>query len=345
MITNISFRDALNEALKNEMSQDPDVFIFGLDVDDHKSIFGSTKDLKNIFGTERVFGTPLSEDAMTGFAIGAALRGKKTVHVHIRADFSLLAVNQIINVASNIHYLTAGQLNVPLTIRVVVGRGWGQGFQHSKSVHSLFAHFPGLKVLIPANPQEAYSLLRMAIQDKNPTLFIEHRWLYDVVGPVDYTKKPQAGAVKLTDGKDITILANSWMSIEALKAREILEKINIRADIFNINSLVPLQLEEVINSVKKTGHCVVVDHDWVEFGLAAELSARIHEAAFHQLKKPIKRIGHQFVPCPTARPLENQFYAKAQHIIEYVCILLDKPVPKLNDDDFYTYENKFKGPF
>ena len=141
-MSNWSFRKALNEAMRAELTSDKNTFLFGLDVDDHKSIFGSTENFPVEFGADRVFGTPLSEDAMTGFAIGSAIRGKKPIHVHIRADFALLAANQIINMASNIHYLTAGLLNVPVTIRVVVGRGWGQGPQHSKAMHSMFAHFP-----------------------------------------------------------------------------------------------------------------------------------------------------------------------------------------------------------
>ncbi|MGZ3691158.1 MAG: alpha-ketoacid dehydrogenase subunit beta [Pseudobdellovibrio sp.] len=344
-MANMSFRDALNAALQHEMSSDESVFLFGLDVDDHKSIFGSTKELKNKFGSGRVFGTPLSEDAMTGFAIGSALNGKKAIHVHIRADFSLLAVNQIINMASNLRYMSAGQLKAPITIRMVVGRGWGQGFQHSKSLHSLFAHFPGLKIFIPTGPQEAYSLMRQAVQEEDPVLFMEHRWLYDIEGDVDFAKTVKPGTAQLSKGDHLTIVASSWMNIEALKAQEVLKTINISSDIFNINSLAPLQLQDVVRSVKRTGHCIVVDHDWREFGLASELAAQIYEGAFAELKKPIVRLGNEFIPCPTSRSLENEFYAKAQDIISSACEMLNLPYPDLRLHEFYSYEKKFKGPF
>ena len=341
----ISFREALNQALHAEMLQDSDVFVFGLDVDDHKSIFGSTKDLLVRFGKERIFGTPLSEEAMTGFAIGAAIRGKKAVHVHIRADFALLAMNQIINLASNIHYLSAGKLNVPVTIRMVIGRGWGQGMQHSKSLHSVFAHFPGLKVLMPSTPQEAYTLLRSAIQDPNPVIFVEHRWLYDVEGPVDFEKRLIKSANQIATGDNLTIVSTSWMSVEALKANEVLKTVGIRADIFNISQISDLDLTDVYNSVKKTKHCIVIDHDWREFGFASEVSSKVHENNFSDLEKLVRRIGFARFPCPTARPLENKFYPKAQNLIEAACLLHNKSLPDLAQYEFYSYENKFKGPF
>lgn len=340
-----SYRKALNEALHAEFRADPDVFTFGLDVDDHKSIFGSTEGLLKKFGSDRVFGTPLSEDAMTGFAIGAALGGKKPVHVHIRADFALLATNQIINMASNLHYLTAGALSVPLTIRVVIGRGWGQGLQHSKTVHSLFSHFPGLKVMVPSSPQDAYTLLRKAIQDPNPVLFLEHRWLYDVEGPVDENLIDTSPVTLLRSGSDVTIVASSWMCIEALKAAEILEKSGIQAEILNLRSVAPLKAQAIYNSVKKTSHCLVTDHDWVEFGLASEIAACVQEHCFANLRQPVMRLGYRAIPCPTSRPLEDMFYPKAPDIISTVCRLLGKKIPDLSHYEFYSYENRFRGPF
>lgn len=340
-----TFRKSLNEALRAELLADSNTFIFGLDVDDHKSIFGSTENLLEEFGSERVFGTPLSEDAMTGFAIGAAIRGKKCVHIHIRADFALLSANQIINMASNIHYLTAGKLNVPVTIRAVIGRGWGQGLQHSKSVHSLFAHFPGLKVVMPSTPQDAYTLLRQAVRDPNPVIFIEHRWLYDIEGEVDIAKPATFGAQRICEGSDITIVANSWMTVEALKAREVLQTLGVTAEVFDVRVVSPLELTEVFKSVKKTKHCLIVDHDWTDFGLASELTSRIQENAFHDLQKPVLRLGFRPTPCPTSRPLENKYYPRGQEIVFKVCELLKRNQPDLGTFDFYSYENRFRGPF
>ncbi len=340
-----TFRKSLNEAVRAELLSDPNSFLFGLDVDDHKTIFGSTENFLKEFGSDRIFGTPLSEDAMTGFAIGAALRGKKAIHVHIRADFALLSVNQIVNMASNIHYLTAGKLNVPITIRVVIGRGWGQGPQHSKSVHSLFAHFPGLKVIMPSTPQDAYTLLRHAICDPNPVIFVEHRWLYDVEGEVDTAKPATLEAQRLTSGSDITIVANSWMTVEAIKAQEVLSTIGINSEIFDLRVVSPLGLSGIVESVKKTKHCLIVDHDWSAFGLASELAACIQEKAFHELNKPVLRLGFRPIPCPTSRPLENKFYPRGQEIIMKVCELLNRTPPDLSSFDFYSYENRFRGPF
>jgi acetoin:2,6-dichlorophenolindophenol oxidoreductase subunit beta len=344
-VHNWTYRQALNEALHAELRADDETFIFGLDVDDHKSIFGSTENLLKNFGPNRVFGTPLSEDAMTGFAIGAAMNGKKPIHVHIRADFALLSANQIINMASNIFYLSGGKLNVPVTIRCVIGRGWGQGAQHSKSLHSLFAHFPGLKVFMPSSAQDAYSLTRAAIQDPNPVIILEHRWLYDVSGSVD-TAKPAVLEPKIVaGGEHITIVSNSWMTIEALKAREVLNTLGIAAEVIDVGVVSPLNLTIITESVKKTGYCIVADHDWVDFGLVSELSARIHESCFKELKSPVGRIGFKKIPCPTARELENEFYTKAQNIIEKTCLMFGRPLPNLANYIFYTYEDRFKGPF
>lgn len=341
----MTFRKALNLAMADELKNDESVFIFGLDVDDHKSIFGSMDGLLKDFGSERIFGTPLSEEAMTGFAIGTAVRGLKPVHVHIRADFSLLAVNQIVNMASNIHYLTAGQLSVPLTIRVVIGRGWGQGLQHSKSVHAMFSHFPGLKVVMPSTAQEAYSLLRHSIQDPNPVIFIEHRWLYDVEGSVDTSKVIAPNTSHLLAGESVTVVANSWMSVEALKAAEHLKGLGITLDVFNVSNISDIDVKPIVESIAKTKHCIVVDHDWNNYGFNSEVATLVYEKSFNHLKKPIVRIGQKFFPCPTARPLEDKFYPKAQDIIRAACDLMSQKSPALNDAEFYSYENKFKGPF
>lgn len=179
MSETMTYCEAINHALFDEMKVDENVFVYGLDVADHKRIFGSTQRLVEEFGERRCFSTPLSEDAMTGVALGAALNGLRPVHVHIRVDFMMLAMNQIVNMVSCARYLSNGKLKVPLVIRAIIGRGWGQGAQHSKTLQSFFAHIPGLKVVMPSNPQDAYSLLRASIQDDNPVIFLEHRWLYE----------------------------------------------------------------------------------------------------------------------------------------------------------------------
>ena len=180
----ISFCDALAEATRQEMERDPSVFVYGIGVPDHKKIFGSTVGLVEQFGPDRCFDTPLCEEAMTGFGLGAAINGMRPIHIHIRLDFLLLAMNQLVNMISSFTYSTEGRVRVPMVIRAVVGRGWGQGYQHSKSLHSFFAHIPGLKVVLPTRPSDAKGLLISAIRDDNPVVFIEHRWLYWAVDDV-----------------------------------------------------------------------------------------------------------------------------------------------------------------
>lgn len=346
MTSLMTFREALNLALVREMESDPSVFVFGLDVPDHKRIFGTTKNLIEKFGPKRCFGTPLSEEAMTGVALGAAISGLRPVHVHIRADFMLLGMNQITNMVSNLRYMSGGKLKVPLVIRAIIGRGWGQAAQHSKSLHGIFAHIPGLKVVLPTTPQDAYSLLRSSIRDENPVIFMEHRWLYDISDNVDDSKAIPIGQPEVRrTGKDLTILCTSWMNVEALKAAEILAKRNIQAEIIDVRTIAPLQEKILVESVMKTRHCIVADYDWSFCGFGAELAALISHRCFGVLQKPIERLGFTHVPCPTTRPLENHFYPSAPHIIRAAERMLNLSEADLSAESFYSYEENFRGPF
>jgi pyruvate dehydrogenase E1 component beta subunit len=342
----ITFREALSRALAREMENDPSVFVFGLDVPDHKRIFGSTAGLVEKFGIERCFGTPLSEDAMTGVALGAAISGLRPVHVHIRADFMLLGMNQIANMISNLRYMSGGKVSIPLVIRGVIGRGWGQSAQHSKSLHGVFAHFPGLKVVMPTTPQDAYSLLRSAIRDDNPVIFLEHRWLYDITGEVDDVQVIPLGlpAVRRA-GTDLTVVCTSWMNIEALKAAEVLAKRGVELEVVDVRTVSPLSDEMLLASVSKTKRCVVADYDWIVCGFAAEVAAMISERCFGVLERPVQRLGFAHVPCPTTRPLENLFYPSAITIIRAAERMLDLDETDLSGESFYSYEQRFKGPF
>lgn len=346
MKTTLTFRKALNLALVREMESDPSVFVFGLDVPDPKRIYGSTVELVEKFGKRRCFGTPLSEEAMTGVALGAALSGLRPVHVHIRADFVLLGMNQIANMISNFHYMSGGRLAVPLVIRAMIGRGWGQSAQHSKSLHSLYAHFPGLKVVLPTSPQDAYSLLRSAIRDNNPVIFLEHRWLYDISDEVDEEKEVPLGEPAIVrEGKDITFVGVSWMTVEALKAAEVLAKRGIEAEVIDVRTVTPLDEEPIVRSVKKTQRCLVIDHDWIFCGFASELAASVSYRCFNKLKHPVERLGFAPVPCPMTRPLETSFYADAHSIIRSTEKILGLDEADLSQEAFYTYEHHFKGPF
>ena len=343
----MSYCDALNEAITLEMDRDSDVLLFGLDVDDHNAIFGSTRGLVEKFGPERCFGTPLSEDAMTGMALGMALEGLRPIHVHIRVDFMMLAMNQLANMISVSRYLSGGRLSVPIVIRAIVGRGWGQAAQHSKSLHSVFAHLPGLKVVMPATPNEARGMLISAIRDDNPVISLEHRWLYDVEGAVDDGPDglPLEESVILREGRDATVVATSWMNVEALRAAEILARRGVEVEIVNARCAAPFDAGPVIESCARTRHCVVADNDWLHCGFSAEIAARVMTECFDTLQAPVTRIGWAQTPCPTTRCLEDEFYPNAVDIIRAIERQLDLEPTDLEGEEFFSYENKFRGPF
>ncbi len=347
--TVISYREAINTAIAQEMRHDQNVFVYGLDVSDHKRIFGSTKGLVEEFGASRCFGTPLSEDAMTGLGVGAAISGLRPIFIHIRADFMYLCLNQIANIISSYRYLSGGKIKIPLVIRAVMGRGWGQGAQHSKSIHSILAHLPGIKVVMPTRPTDAKGLMISAIRDDNPVVVLEHRWLYDTVGDVptdDNFQIPIGEPNVLRSGKDLTIVATSWMNIDALKAAEILEKKqSLDIEIIDPRTISPLNYDIIYQSVKKTGHLIVADYDWLNCSFSAEVAARVSEQCFTDLKSPVTRLGFAFTPTPTTRSLEDCFYPNAITIIKTVEKKLKLSATDLSDETFYTYENKFKGPF
>jgi len=344
----ITYCQAINEAISQEMERDPTVFIYGIGVSDHKRIFGSTGGLVEKFGLQRCFDTPLSEDGMTGFGLGAAINGLRPIHVHARVDFLLLCMNQLANMISSCRYGSGGKLHVPLVIRAIIGRGWGQTFQHSKSMHSVFAHIPGLKVVIPTTPADAKGLLISAIRNNDPVLFIEHRWLYYAIEEVDEQpySVPLGKARILRPGSNITVVGVSWMNVEVLKAADVLQsKHGVSVEVVDPRTISPLDDELITKSVSKTGRCIVADNDWLHCGFSAELAARISESCFARLKSPVKRIGFAFTPCPSARHLEDRFYPNAADIVRAVENMLGLEPTEMTDDDMYSYEKKFKGPF
>ena len=343
----LTYREAINQALLQEMERDSSVFCFGPDVDDHKRIYGSTQGLVEKFGSERCFSTPISEDALTGMALGAAISGMRPVQIHIRVDFLLLGMNQLCNMISTARYMSGGALSVPLVVRAVVGRGWGQSAQHSKSLHGTFGHIPGLKVVMPTTPEDAKGLLISAIRDENPVVFLEHRWLYDTSGEVNGVQDgiPLGKASVVREGSDITLVATSWMVVEALQAASILEQVGVSVEVIDPRCAAPLDMETIVASVNRTGRCIVADNDWSFCGLSAEISAQVSEQCFSALQRPVNRVGWAHAPCPTTRCLENQFYPDAQDLIREVEQQLDLSPTNLEGIDFYTYENRFKGPF
>lgn len=312
----LSYGDAIREATDQEMSRDPSVCVLGIGVDDFKGVYGTTKGLVEKFGRDRVMDTPLSEDAMTGVAIGAALSGLRPIHVHIRMDFLLLAMNQIINIAAKSRYMYGGAVSVPIVIRSIIGRSWGQGAQHSQGLQSFFMHVPGLKVVAPSTPYDAKGCLIESIRDDNPVMFVEHRMLHAQRGHVPesaYTV-PFGKVRVLAEGDDVTLVGISYMAVECLRARRLLQEANIRAEVIDPVSLSPLDTAGVFESVLKTGRLIVVDSAWTSCGASAEIIARLAEHP--QRAKPLVfcRMGFAPVTCPTTRNLEDLFYPNARMI-------------------------------
>lgn len=340
----ISYGQALCDALTVAMEKDRSVFVMGIGVDDHKAIFGSTKGLLERFGKERVFDTPLSEGAMTGIAIGAGLAGMKPVHIHIRADFLYLCMDQLLNVAAKWRSMFGGKGSVPIVVRAVIGRSWGQGAQHSQSLQSLFMHVPGIKVVMPTTPYDAKGLLLASIFDPNPVLMIEHRLLYDIQGevPEGYYEEPFGRAYVRREGADVTLVANSYMVVECLKAADFLAEEGIEVEVVDPVSLVPLDLETILASVKKTGRLLVVDTSWTGCGTSAEIAALVSEKGFDSLTQPVRRMGMASAVCPVAKSLENVFYPNARSIAQTVFEMMGQAFPQR---EVPMLASKFKGPF
>ncbi len=343
----LSYAEAIREATEQEMERDPSVIIFGQGVDDPKAILGTTKGLVEKFGSRRVFDTPLSEDGMTGVAIGASLAGLRPIHTHIRMDFVLLAMNQIVNMAAKMRYMFGGEGCVPLVIRSLIGKSWGQGAQHSQSIYPLFLNIPGLKIFTPSTPYDAKGCLIQSIRDNNPTLFIEHRLLYYQKGyvPRESYCVPFGKARILAKGKDITLVGISQTVIECLRARQYLQDVGIEAEVIDPVSLSPLDIDTIETSVQKTKRLIVVDNAWMPCGAGAEIVAQLVEKNLCR-DVEVCRMGFAFVPCPTTPSLEKEFYPDAKKIASkaYLLVFPDKsawqPTTKLHIE-----EVEFKGPF
>ena len=316
----ITYREAIKEALTQVLETDNRVFIIGEGVDDPGGIFGTTLGLHKIFGRNRVMDVALAENGITGVAVGAALAGMRPVMVHMRMDFLLLAMDQIINHASKWQYMFGGKVNVPLTIRAIIGGGWGSAAQHSQSLQALFMHIPGLKVIMPSTPYDAKGLLIASIADENPVIFIEHRWLYDHTGyvPQEVYVIPIGKGVIRREGKDATIAATSYMVFQATIAADRLKKEGMDVEIVDLRSLKPLDENIIFNSVKRTGRLVVADTGWKTGGVGAEISARVTESIFSYLKAPILRVSCPDTPTPASSELEKVFYPNQEDIISAV---------------------------
>jgi pyruvate dehydrogenase E1 component beta subunit len=320
----LSYGEAIREALDQALARDPRVYVMGQGVDDPSGMFGSTLDLHRKYGGKRVFDTPLSENALTGMAVGSALAGMRPVYVHNRPDFLLMAMDQIANHAAKWSYMFAGKSHVPLVIRAVTGRGWGSAAQHSQALQGLFLHIPGLKVVMPATAYDAKGLLLSSIADGNPVLFLEHRWLYKHKShvPEELYRIPFGKALVRRSGKDVTVVAVSQMVIEALSAADELAAQGVSAEVIDPRTLCPLDTAAILQSLRKTGRLVVCDTGWKTGGVTAELAALAAEKGFDSLKRPVKRVACPDVPTPAGYTLEGAFYPGSADIVKAVMEVL-----------------------
>ncbi len=353
MIRELNYTQAILEGTDQCMTEDPRVYIMGLGVTDPKGIFGTTLGLKEKHGETRVLDMPVAENGMTGIAIGSALTGMRPILTHQRIDFMLLSFDQIINNAAKWHYMFGGKMKIPMVIRLLIGRGWGQGPQHSQSLQAIFAHIPGLKVVMPTTPFDAKGLLIAAIRDNNPVIYIEHRWLHGIFGPVPEKayEVPIGKAKRVREGNDITIVSLSYMTLEATKAADLLGKDGIHTEVIDLRSVKPIDEETIMTSVAKTGRLIVVDGTWKSLGVPSEIITLVTEKLFDSLKSAPKRITFPDLPTPTSPALAQNYYPRAIHIINAVrkTLGLDEKTEKQlgirQDNPLDVPDQSFKGPF
>lgn len=309
--------DAIRDGLRQEMARDPSVLVLGEDLT-MGGPFGATKDLVEEFGADRIRNTPISEGAVVGLAVGAAATGLRPVVEVMFVDFVTLAMDQLVNHAAKLHYMSGGQLRIPLTIRVQGGASGSFGAHHSQSLEAWFIHVPGLKVVAPSTAADAKGLLAAAIRDDDPVLFVEHRALYWSRGdvPAEPHVVPIGTAAVRRPGTDVTVVAASRMAVTAVAAAERLAEEGVQAEIIDARSLSPLDLNTIVDSVRRTGRLLVV-HEAVEVGgMGAEIAARVQEAAFDDLRAPVVRLGAPFAPVPFSPELERRFVPDEEDVVE-----------------------------
>jgi len=354
----ITYAQAIREGLDNAMDRDSSVIVIGEGVPDPKAIFNTTAGLREKYGAQRVFDMPLSENGVTGICIGAALSGMRPVMIHQRIDFALLAMDQLVNNAAKWHYMFNGKASVPLVVRVIVGRGWGQGPQHSQSLQAIFAQVPGLKVIMPTTAYDAKGMLIAAIEDNNPVMFIEHRWLHQIKDnvPEEYYRVPLDLAKVMHEGNTVTVAAFSYMAVESLlAAKALMSCMGISIEVLDMRSVSPLDVASVLTSVQKTGRLIVADTAFYSGSIAGELISQVSEQAFRALKTNPVRVTSPNHPTPTSHFMVEDYYPTPQTIADAVVQMLkiDKNSPNyLNmcemlrrDGPHDTPNRGFTGPF
>jgi pyruvate/2-oxoglutarate/acetoin dehydrogenase E1 component len=313
----LTYAQAIREAHAQLLASDPRVFLLGQGLWSPWYAGTSLKDLDKEFGRDRIIDSPVSENAVTGVAVGAAIVGMRPIVFHPRMDFMLLAVDPIVNQAANWAYLFAGTVAAPVVIRAAINRGGEQGAQHSQALQAMFAHVPGLKVVMPSTPYDAKGLLIDAIYDGNPVMYIDDRWLYEVPGevPEEMYRVPIGRAAVRRPGRDVTVVATSYMAVQAVRAAETLAAERIEAEVIDLRTLKPWDRETVYASVRKTGRLIVADAAWRTGGFAAEVAAAAAEEIFEALRAPVARVTLPDAPAPMSAPLERAYYPTADDIV------------------------------
>jgi len=314
----LTLGEAVREALAEEMRRDPRVFICGEDIAEAGTVYKVLNGLVEEFGAERVLDTPISEAGFTGMAVGAAMTGMRPVVDVMFGDFSTLVMDQMVNQAAKIHYMSGGKWKVPMVMRATLGATRRSAAQHSQSLHAWFCHIPGLKVVLPSTPYDAKGLMKTAIRDDNPVVFFEDKMMYRLKGPVpaeDYTIPFGVADIKRA-GTDVTIVATSSMVQVALGAAKLLEQAGISAEVIDPRTVWPLDEKTLVESVKKTSRAIVVDEGYGRYGVTAEIASVIAEGAFFNLEAPVKRMGAMHVPIPFSPPLEDATVPTEQTVFE-----------------------------
>jgi pyruvate dehydrogenase E1 component beta subunit len=324
----ITYRDALREAIREEMLRDERVFILGEDIAGYGGTYAVSKGLFEEFGEKRVRDTPLAEEVITGAAIGAALGGLRPILELMTINFSLLASDLLVNSAAKFHYMFGGQPQIPLVVRMPGGGGAQRGAQHSQMLESLYAHIPGLKVVMPATPYDAKGMLKSAVRDPDPVLFIEHELLYNVKGEVpdegvDYTVPLNRGEIK-REGQHVTIITFSRMLHVTLQAAEELAKEGIQAEVIDLRCIRPIDIDLILDSVKKTNRVVIAEEGWKYYGTGQGLAALIYEFAFDYMDAPIQHVNGADVPMPYSKVLERAALPNKSNVVNAVKAIVPK---------------------
>jgi pyruvate dehydrogenase E1 component beta subunit len=322
----LNFALAINEAFHQMMSIDSSVFLVGQGVKSPWYVGTAAKDLLKVFGDRRVIDTPVSENSITGAAVGSALSGMRPIVVHPRMDFMFYAFDPIINQAANWSYMNGGGLSVPVVFWSIINRGGEQAAQHSQALHALFAHIPGLKVVMPSTPYDAKGLMISAIKDDNPVVYIDDRWLHNIEGdvPEEIYEVPIGKGIIRRKGNDVTLVAVSFIMHQALEAAAELAKENIGVEIIDLRTIKPLDKDLVLESVRKTSRLAVADLGWKTYGLAAEISAFVFEEAFDSLKAPFVRVTLPDLPAPASSVLESAYYPTTRDIVRAIRGMVNK---------------------